>query len=150
MERAGPPPETPAWPDGLRVRRYQHGDAAAWADIHESAGVYSSDSMDLFHREFGDHPELLGARQVFVEDDGEPVATGTAWIAAPRRSDDWGRLHWIAVRPSHQRRGIATALVRHLLGVFADLGCTRVFLTTGAENLKAIALYRTLGFTMAS
>jgi ribosomal protein S18 acetylase RimI-like enzyme len=50
------------------------------------------------------------------------IATGTAWYGAPLRTEEWGRLHWIAVHPNYQRQGIALNLCRHLLTVLRELG----------------------------
>ena len=125
------------------VRAFQPGDATTWHRIQESTGIYGSLQEDLFAREFGREPP--GRRQLFLLHGKVPVGTGTAWHGPPRRADHWGRLHWMAIDPKHQRRGLATNLVRQLFKVFRERGCTGVYLTTGAENRPALALYRRLG-----
>jgi len=55
----------------------------------------------------------------------------------------------LAVAPDYRRRGIAVALMRHLLGALKPAGARRVTLTVRTGNLAAISLYRSLGFRKA-
>lgn len=50
----------------------------------------------------------------------------------------------VGVRPSMQRRGIATQMCTRLFEIARDLGCHGVWLATEADNVAARALYRTL------
>ena len=89
-------------------------------------------------------------RQFYVVDsDGRAIATATAWLPQPEFAPERGRLHWVAVRPSHQRLGVASALVSTVCRTFAALGHTGAYLTTGAESIPAIRLYLSLGFRPA-
>ena len=51
----------------------------------------------------------------------------------------------VAVIPSHQRRGIAKALMRALFQHGRNLGCTCAWLGTERSNAAAMALYAGLG-----
>lgn len=51
----------------------------------------------------------------------------------------------VGVRPDHQRRGLATGVVRPLLGIAAELGVTAYLETSSMAN---VALYRGLGFSV--
>ena len=62
---------------------------------------------------------------------------------------DAGRVHWVAVRPSHQNRGLGSALVRATLNRIRELGYASAYLTTGSENHRAVELYCSLGFEPA-
>lgn len=53
----------------------------------------------------------------------------------------------IGVHPEHQRRGIGRALMRTLLDHARARGLERVELYVRADNERAHALYRSLGFT---
>jgi [ribosomal protein S18]-alanine N-acetyltransferase len=52
----------------------------------------------------------------------------------------------LALLPAHRGKGIAEALVRDLLGVFAGQGVRDVRLTVHPDNHGAVRLYRKLGF----
>lgn len=52
----------------------------------------------------------------------------------------------LVVLPSHFRRGIGRALVRHAIGLHGDAPIT---VSTGVANAPALALYEGLGFTAA-
>jgi ribosomal protein S18 acetylase RimI-like enzyme len=126
-----------------RLRGYEPGDATTWLFLQQSTGIYPPLDPSFFQREFSSSPE---GRQFFIMRDQQPVATGTAWHGEPLRTPDWGRLHWVAVHPQHQRRGLGFMLCRHLLAVIREFGCVGAYLTTGSENPAAIALYAKLGF----
>jgi ribosomal protein S18 acetylase RimI-like enzyme len=58
-----------------------------------------------------------------------------------------GYLQRLAVRPEHQGRGLATALVLDALKWAGSQGAHRVLVNTHVGNSRALALYRRLGFT---
>jgi ribosomal-protein-alanine N-acetyltransferase len=68
---------------------------------------------------------------------------GYAGLMSRRPTAD---IQTIAVDPGHRRRGIARALLRHLLDVAADAGCTETLLEVSADSPAAIALYESEGF----
>jgi ribosomal protein S18 acetylase RimI-like enzyme len=133
-------------PEGMRLAGYGPGDESHWLAIHEDTGMYGSIGPELFEREFGDRHLVLPDRQWFVIDDDSPIATATAWFPQVDQPATSGRLHWVAVRPEYQRRGIASALTEQVLQRMVGLGYTTAYLTTGKDNFAAIALYRSLGF----
>ena len=52
----------------------------------------------------------------------------------------------LAVQPDHRRRGIATRLLREVIGEAERAGGAGVALDVGAANRAAIAVYRSVGF----
>jgi ribosomal protein S18 acetylase RimI-like enzyme len=135
-------------PNGYSLRWYRDGDRDAWQRIQLSTGLYDPVAPDLFEREFGDAPELLARRQCFVDDaSGVAVGTATAWIAAPGRARGEGRVHWVAVSPAHQRRGLGRYLTEAACTRMRELGADTAYLTTGSENTPAVQLYLGLGFS---
>jgi len=75
---------------------------------------------------------------------GELAAMG----AVKRLASDHAELKSMRTVDAFQRRGIAATMLRHLLQVAADMGCTRVSLETGsmAAFAPARALYARFGF----
>jgi len=59
---------------------------------------------------------------------------------------DEGEILNLAVRQAYRRSGEGTALVRRLLGIFAEKGVRRVFLEVRESNRAATAFYERLGF----
>jgi ribosomal-protein-alanine N-acetyltransferase len=81
------------------------------------------------------------ARLDVMRDAGRVIAFCNYWIVAPE-------LHVLAMatHPDCRGRGIATALLAHLLAAAASAGCTLATLEVRAGNAPAIALYRRAGF----
>ena len=59
-------------------------------------------------------------------------------------------INTLAVAPAARRRGLATALVRHVMADAAASGATRATLEVRASNAAALALYQRLGFHVAA
>ena len=82
----------------------------------------------------------------FGQTHGEALATSTAWFDPHAPAPSPGRVHWVAVVPGAQRRGLGSALVWQTCQRLAELGHVGAYLTTGAENLPAISLYLRMNF----
>lgn len=59
---------------------------------------------------------------------------------------DQGEILNLGVALQARRRGIGSALVRHILGVFAAAGVREAFLEVRDSNVAAQQLYRRYGF----
>ena len=66
------------------------------------------------------------------------LTLGTAWS-----------IRDLYVAPQHRRRGIARALLRHVIDDGSAAGASRVSLQTEVGNAPALALYMTAGFQPA-
>lgn len=66
---------------------------------------------------------------------------------------DWPpirRVHWVAIRPAYQGRGLARPLLFDIGQTLRELGHTRATLTTSHQRALAIALYRKIGFEIVA
>ncbi|RBM24210.1 ribosomal-protein-alanine N-acetyltransferase [Prauserella sp. PE36] len=106
--------------------------------------LFSGDSpwsAGAFHAEL----DAGGYYLVALDDDGE--VAGYAGLALLGRPGDWETsVHTIGVLPSHQSRGIGTALLEALL-TRADELAAPVFLEVRTDNDSAIRLYEKHGFS---
>lgn len=57
-----------------------------------------------------------------------------------------GWLYSVAVLPGYQRRGIASALVKHALEALSKRGCLKVNLQIRSGNEAVIGFYESIGF----
>lgn len=57
-----------------------------------------------------------------------------------------GWVYSVAVRASHRRHGVGTALVRRLEAALAERGCLKVNLQVRASNAAVVAFYERLGY----
>lgn len=132
-------------PEGCSFRLFAPGMEEDWSRIQYKAGAFPDLQAvaGRFQREFGGRPELLPDRMLFVCDSGGvPVGTATLWPG-----DDLGRpmerIHWVAVEPACQGRGLCKALLARLLETCPDAS---FYLTTQTISYRAIHIYRQFGF----
>lgn len=130
-------------PDGYRLHWYQPGDERHWVDIHLLAdGIEPLRGKALFREEFGaDSPTLTQRQCYLLNPRREPIGTATAWF-----DGEVGRLHWVAIVPEYQGRGLAKPLLTAVCNRMVELGHASAYLVTHTHRLPAIALYRKFGF----
>lgn len=138
------------FPDGFGIRAFRPGDEGLWTDIQRDAepffGPFFAADNTLFETQFGD--DLPGAcERIFFIVDSRNCAVGTigAWYSRDFRGQDWGRIHWVAVRPAFQGRGLARAGLSYALERLAERH-ERAYLDTSAGRVGAIKLYLDAGF----
>ena len=136
-----------AIPAGFSLRWYKPGDESAWFGIQKQADRYNPITPEWFEGEFGFDREPLRQRQCYVlNDQGEATGTGTAWFDDDFEGARVGRIHWIAVVPEYQRRGLGKAIMTQLCQRLNEFGHTRSYLITSTGRIPAIKLYLRFGF----
>ncbi len=137
-------------PEGFSIRMWRgEDDIGVWVDIQNRADwLQPEDHTRFFHSSFGEHIPELADRMFFLCDGkGEAVGTTTAWYG--EESDEghvgWGRVHWVAVVPEYQGRGLSKPLLAVVMTRLSELH-TRAWLDTNTLRTAAIRLYRSFGF----
>ena len=140
--------KTPAYrlEDDYSIRFFRPGDDQAWIDIHKLADRWNEVGETQFENAFGDYPLSLEERQLYLLNSrDETIGTATAW---QREMDGkmYGLLHWVAIHPDYQGKGLAKPLLSATCSLFRKLGYREVFLNSSTARLPAINLYRKFGF----
>ena len=135
-----------AAPEGFAVRPWLPGDEKAWVDIHREADPINYFEPDTFEKQFGRDAERLAARQIYLcNAAGAVIGTSTAWFGDEAWLG-WGRVHWVALRPGFQGRGLSKPRLSATLRRLAQLGHNKAYLTTDTLRRPAIGLYLAFGF----
>jgi ribosomal protein S18 acetylase RimI-like enzyme len=136
-----------ALPPGYSIRLFEPDDERFWVDIEMRAGEFSTPERGFaaFDRDFRPHHSKLSRQMHFLvhEEDG-PVGTATAWFGI-HDGRSIGQLHWVAIVPEHQGKGLAKPLVSAVLQRIAE-DHSEAFLSTQTWSWRAVALYRGFGF----
>lgn len=136
-------------PEGFTLCGYQPGFEQFWADIMLATQQTDSlaEGLAIFQKDFLPRKDLLASQCLFVLDSaGKAVATASLW-----HGDHFGaelpRIHWVAVSPEAEGKGLAKALLTRLCGIYNELGY-HDFLYLGSQtwSYPAIHLYTTFGF----
>ena len=108
--------------------------------------ITSGWTKSLFQQEFGANWRELSGRMIFLAHGKNLIGTATAWLDDINGEPGTGRLHWVAIVPEYQGKGLAVPLVAKVMSMFPLLGCSRAYLMTNAIRITAISLYLKLGF----
>ena len=135
-----------ALPEGYSFRMYTPGMEYDWIRIQDNADDYIKVDQALFEEEFGQHQEELPSRMVLLVHGTDLIGTATAWLDDINGDPVTGRLHWVAIVPEYQGKGLAVPLTYFTLSLFPALNSSRVYLLTNAVRIPAISLYLKIGF----
>jgi len=154
-------------PAGFALRWYQPGDEAYWLRINAAADRYNEITPELFRRQFAVEEErglqsasadksqcginsalqCLRERQCYLlAPYGQVIGTATAWFNDNFEGAKFGRVHWMAIVPDYQGRGLAKPLMTAICRRLRELGHDRVYLSTSTARIAAISLYLRFGF----
>jgi GNAT superfamily N-acetyltransferase len=134
-------------PRPYEVRLFQPGDDKAFNDIWMAADCFGQARPDLFEREFAANLSAVPPRMFFVVDAaGKAIGTATAWFNDNFDGKPYGVVHWVAMKPESQGKGLSKPLMAAVLKRMKELGHDRAYLITQTVRLTAINLYLGLGF----
>ncbi|MFL2134437.1 GNAT family N-acetyltransferase [Desemzia sp. FAM 23990] len=144
------PVKEQALPEGFQFTFYQEGDEREWAAIETAVAEFEDETqaLDYFERSFAPYTEELKQRMLFITDpSGEKVGTASAWWKKAPNGDRYPLVHWVAVKPGYQGKGLAKAMMTRTLKTLQTLEDTSpIYLHTQTWSHAAIRLYQKLGF----
>jgi len=133
-------------PADYSIRWYQPGDEEHWQKVQLLADEYTRVTPDLFEEQFGTDIQLLSERQCFLCDSEENfIGTVSAWLDNQAEKSP-GRIHWLAIVPQEQGKGLAKPLLTIICNRLKELGHSKTYLTTQSVRIPAINLYAKFGF----
>lgn len=134
-------------PEGYTMRFYREGDVATWVHIQQSADTLFTATAETFAQHLtGDTPHLAGRVMFLVDPSGRDIGSITAWNSDALTGRDMGLVHWVAIIPQAQGRGLAKPMTCAALDVMRGLGYNEAWLETGTGRVAALNLYLHLGF----
>lgn len=140
-------------PKGFSMRFYRAGDEEAWVRIWQAAdlalGVPDAHrvTFETWRKAFGIDPEGAQRRCFFlIAPDGREVGTASAWYDYRYAGRHWGRLHWVAIDPEFQGKGLCKPMLSVVLARMWELGHRRSVLGTQTARLAAIKAYLDYGY----
>ncbi|MBM6615353.1 GNAT family N-acetyltransferase [Desemzia sp. RIT804] len=135
---------------GFHFEFYQEGDELEWAAIETAVAEFDDEAqaLDYFKQKFAPYPQELKKRMLFVTDPlGEKVGTCSAWWKETANGDRYPLVHWVAVKPGYQGKGLAKSMMKRTLKTLQNLEDTSpIYLHTQTWSHVAIGLYQKLGF----
>lgn len=124
----------------VKIRSFQDDDTssviALWGEVLSDSAPHN-DPAQIIHQKMGVERDLFYVAVV----DSTVVGTVMGGYDGHR-----GWVYSLAVKPDHQRQGIASALVTHLEKVLVQRGCLKINLQIRASNDDVVAFYETCGY----
>ena len=123
----------------LSIRSYKTTDEQGVIDLWSQCGLvmpWNNPKRDI-ERKLHENPDLF-----FVgEMGGEIVSTCMSGYDGHR-----GWIYYLAVKPELQRKGLASAIMKHAEKALTDLGCPKIDLMVRNSNLGVIEFYHKIGY----
>jgi len=146
------PLDPPAFPAGSTLRTFRPGqDEEEWLGLnarafakHPEQGAWTRHDLELRERE----PWFDPAGFFIAEQDG--VMTGFHWTKVSGPADapaGLGEVYVVGVDPGQRGTGLGRALTLAGLGYLRDRGLAQAMLYVDEDNVPAIRMYESLGFT---
>ena len=134
-----------AMPAGYRLRLYQEGDEAAWAQIMNT-GIGEEHTAASTRADLIERPAFRPEGLFFAETDGgEAVGSACAWRLTTL-GDETGYVHMVCVRPEHRGHHLGYWLTLAVLHCCRAWGMRDAILETDDFRLSALRVYLELGF----
>lgn len=133
------------FPPGFGIRTMRPEEGHLWLAVERDAETYLQLADDAFEKEFG--RDLASVPQrcfLLTGPDEQTPGTVSAWYYT-YRGEEFGLIHWIAVRPAFQGRGLGKAALCFALRELARWH-TRALLGTQTRRIPAIRMYLDHGF----
>lgn len=140
-------------PDGYSFAYFKPGDESDWGAIEYSVGEFETadEGKRRFEKDFLQYLDEVKRRTLFIENSkGDKIATATAWwdYTGKKRHP---LLHWVAVHPEHQGKGLGKALIARIVEEMVHIeGQQDFYLSTQTWSHKAIKLYEWVGFSITT
>ena len=94
---------------------------------------------DTFAKEFGSDARVLAERQFYLCDsEGKGIGTASAWWNDDYFGRRYGQVHWVAIVPQMQNKGLAKPLISVVCKRIKELGDERAFLGT---SIRCVPYY---------
>ncbi len=138
-------PQT-SFPEGFGIRAMRLDESALWIDIQRDGEPHFPIADDLFHSQFDDYLQATQWRSFIVTNEkGVGVGVVSAWFDRNFKGEDYGMIHWIAIRQAYQGLGLGKAALSFALNQLSQWH-ERAFLGTQTKRIPAIKLYLNFGF----
>lgn len=136
-----------SFPAGYGMRAVAPEEGPLWTEIQRETERIIPITGTTFDEQFGEDPKAIPHRCFFIVDAaGLAVGAISAWYGRDAKGEDFGRIHWFAIRPAFQGRGLARPALSHALRRLAQWH-RRAWHTTSSSRLPALKLYLDYGFT---
>lgn len=126
----------------MEIRPYREADeaqvSALWREVFPNPPAWNEPAADI-RRKLTVQPELF----FVAEEEGRVIGTAMGGFDGHR-----GWVYYVAIHPSHRRRGLGGQLMRRVEEGLAAIGCTKLNLQVRAMNREVIAFYQSLGYTV--
>jgi ribosomal protein S18 acetylase RimI-like enzyme len=134
-------------PTGYAMRFYRTGDVQTWVRIQQAAETFFVPTAEVFAKHMPGDTDYLSKRVMFLVDPSSAdIGTITAWNDEQLSGREIGQIHWVAIVPDAQGRGLAKSMLSAACDVLRTHGYSEACLETNTRRIPALNLYLQFGF----
>lgn len=134
-------------PPGYRLRFFREGEIPLWVNIQQAADPFFTATAEIFERSMPGTTAYRAERIMFLVDRHDvAIGTITAWNSKKFTGQDTGHIHWVAMVPAAQGRGLAKPMLSATLWELQKRGYSTAWLETNTGRIPALNLYLKFGF----
>lgn len=133
-------------PEGYRIRMYRDGDLAEWLRIQRTDRYFQPTAATFAETLPGDTADLAARVMFLVDPAGVDIGSVTAWRNSTVTDHEIGHIHWVAIVPQAQGRGLAKPMLSHAIERMRIFGYSEACLETNTIRVPALNLYLRFGF----
>lgn len=135
-------------PEGYHMRGYQQGDDVVWAEIWTA--VHDFDTVEAalkaHHTDFMPDAQQLPERQLFLcNPQDEVIGTISGWYGNSYEPDQYGLIHWVAIKPEYQAHKLGRPLLCEGMNLLKKWH-HKTYLCTHTHRTRAVRVYLDMGF----
>jgi GNAT superfamily N-acetyltransferase len=140
---------------GVTIREAAGGDLPRIVELMEALTINTSEAEASGASTLADYEQVFeqierdpGRHLVVAELDGQVVGAADLIIMPnlSHRATPWAMMENVIVDERMRRRGIARALVTHLVNLARESGCYKIGLSSDRRRTEGHRLYESLGF----
>ncbi|MEM8861745.1 MAG: GNAT family N-acetyltransferase [Chloroflexota bacterium] len=129
------------------MRFFEDGESSTWIELQQASDPFFTATADILNKTMPGSTEYRAERIMFLVDPaGHDIGSIAAWQTTEITEEEIGQIHWVAILPEAQGRGLSVPMLGAACHRLQEMGHRQACLSTNMKRLPAVNLYLKFGF----